>query len=203
MQAVERRVSGKLRIPDLVELLAVPGSEDPDPAIELMAGEIEASLVRAAGEEIPDGNSKLELDLERLRSDRKEALEGIELARELGIETQVIAHQRLYASRIPERIVRATEAVIKDVMHRDVGILVRIWGRDVGDDDFHAETLRGTTTVAIAPAALRLIRDKILAHQDKLPFKRKLKVMVKGKDPFIVMKAGCGAVAIEVALIQW
>ena len=200
--ATQSGTDSKLLIPDLEQLLSIPGSSDPDLAIELMAGEIEAFLNRTSVEELP-GRLKLEQDIEELRSFRQETLEAIEAARDLHVDSQVAAHQREYASRFPQEITFAVEEVFKNIIHRELGFLTRIWGREIDSEGFHEQTLKGTTTVIIPGKALKLIRDRILPCQDKIPFKRGFKVMVKGDDPFLVMEASCGSISAKIALDQW
>lgn len=202
--AREGRASRELRIPDLKELLSIPTIPEKkvqdSAAINLMADKIVEFLNRTMNKK---DLARLEQDLEELRSFRLETLEAIEAAYDLKLDPQVVAHQREYASRIPLKIVLAAEETCKSIIHCELGFLARIWGREVDSKGFHAQPLKGTGTVRIPLATLKLIRDKVNAHQDKIPFKQGLVVMVKGKDPFIVMKARCGAIEVLIAIDQW
>lgn len=220
-------------IPDLEELLSLPGSEIPL-ALSMMAREIDDTLRQMivieperhgslwerakqalyfktrclclAKTVLPEGKicgQCLQIGLSKLRDYHKVVLGTIEVAEDLMMQKQVEVWTQEYVKKIPPSLIIAFEKAFKLIVLLELGLRTKVWGRELSEEGFTEHSWQSTIPVAIPEEALRLVRDKILPRQDRIPFFTHLKVMTKGDDPFVVMVCRYGVIKVLLAFYEW
>lgn len=193
----------QLIIPDLEEILSLPGSEL-NSALNMMPEAID-DMLRTILSDNKVCENCLEIGLRTLRHYRvTETLGAIEAAQDLNMTEQIVMHTRAYVSKIPSCLTMAVEETFKLLVLQQLNLRTKVWGRELNADGFVTHTWRSTIPVAIPKKALQLVRDRINPCRDLLPFyTNKLEVMTKGADPFVVMLCQYGVVSVKLAFFEW